>query len=197
MRLFLGDSFTSADNCNKTGFTTFIKNTETNINLAVSGTCIGNYSPYPVDGYNLLDILIQNATLIKKANSIFIEYGINDTSALCLKIVSIEQVKISLIKAIDYISQLNKNCKIYFLVLDKTILKDYAKNQCDYLKMYTHKLIHWKTWKKWYNKIVNIADEFCTTIVMLDTLQYMDKNDVLHPSIEGYKRIATILNKYI
>ena len=132
MILFFGDSITSGENNNFNGFVEKLNNKEC-INLGVSGTCLGNYSLYPVGKNNLTDLVIKEKDKIKDADVMFIEYGSNDISSVLLNYTNINNCLIELVKAVDAISQINDNARLYFVCLGEN-KKRFAKGQVDYLK---------------------------------------------------------------
>ena len=115
MNLFFGDSLTAGENNNNISFVDYVKGNT--MNLGISGTTIGEYSIYPVDGNSLLGVINRNQNAIKTSDKIFLEYGCNDVAAIMCGFATIQIVTVSLVKAIDWIKQLNPRCKIYFLAL--------------------------------------------------------------------------------
>lgn len=133
MNLFFGDSLTAGENNNDTSFVDYVKGNT--MNLGISGTTIGEYSIYPVDGNSLLGVINRNQNAIKYADKIFLEYGCNDVAAIMCGFATIQTVTVSLVKAIDWIKQLNPVCKIYFLALgDEGAINTFAGNECYYLE---------------------------------------------------------------
>ena len=65
--LFFGDSLTSGENNDGKSFVEYIPHSE---KVGVSGTTIGEYSIYPVDGYSLLSQIPRNIEKIKKAEGV-------------------------------------------------------------------------------------------------------------------------------
>ena len=85
-------------------------------NLAVSGTTIGEYSIYPVDGYSLLS-LYDKDDYIKDADVILLEYGINDASAVMCDFTDTNKVMLNFVKVLDGIRQLNSKADIKMLAI--------------------------------------------------------------------------------
>ncbi len=198
--VFLGDSLTSGENNNNKSFVEYL-NIDA-INLGISGTCIGDYSLYPVGKSNLIDILQQNAESIQCTNYIFLEYGCNDVSSIVVKNTTLQKVKIELIKCLDYIHQINPTAEIYFITLGKCNIKTFAQAQVNYLKNeYLHfPRISSHTWILTYKKFNKFINQICSNVVCLtDTKLCEDEldTDKLHPNAVGYKRIACNIKLHI
>lgn len=137
MVIFFGDSLTSGENNN---FISYVQKLSAShyINCAVSGTTIGDYSLYPVRHNNLLELLYKNEEQVKKADKIFLSYGANDIASLAVGYCSIQDIKISLNKCIDFIHQVNPNCSIKYIFLSsiKSVTYKLGKFQKEYLDEY-------------------------------------------------------------
>lgn len=201
--LFLGDSFTAGEGASSS-FTKHLK--FSNWNFGFSGTTMGEYSIYPVDGHSLVSQVDRLQRYIESSDIIFLEYGINDATALTCGFCDRIKVMVSFVKAIDRIKQLNKNAKIYFLVLshDTFIIDKYAQLQCNYLTSdYFHGYdfnIPKTVWAQNYTKIVDIVKQRCDVISMIDDKCFLNlhlSDDKVHPNDYGYKLIAEKLNRYI
>lgn len=205
--VFLGDSFTSGENNQNVSFVDYIKRKfpEHSIhNLGVSGTTIGEYSIYPVDGYSLLKRY--KKTDVEHADRIVLEYGINDVSALMCGFTDIRKITVSLVKALDGIYQTNyANPKIIFLSIsnDSDIIDLYAERQCEYLEKDYFRGYNFKfpstIWAENYKRIVDAASKRIDVIPMITDEDFLWNNlssDLIHPNDEGYKIIADNIVKF-
>lgn len=198
--VFLGDSLTSGENNNNKSFVEYL-NVDA-INFGISGTCIGDYSLYPVGKSNLIDILQQNAEPIQRSKCIFLEYGCNDVSSIVVKNTTLQKVKIELIKCLDYIHQLNPTVEIYFITLGKCNIKTFAQAQTNYLKNdYLHfSNISYHKWIRTYKKFNKFINQICSNVVCLTDTELCEDEldtDKLHPNAVGYKRISCNLMLHI
>lgn len=202
--LFFGDSLTEGQNCEKS-FTDFLPQAWDIYNFGVGGTTIGEYSIYPVDGQSLLGQIANHQELIKHADTIFIEYGSNDVSAIMCGFATVKTVIVSFIKAIDWIKQLNPDVKIIFLTFGgNVVVSQKGSRMCDYLNNEYFAKFDFTFPVSWYsdtyNKIIYDISKVCDTIYMFDIDSMGDEylsDDKIHPNVEGHKRIAeTILNQY-
>lgn len=200
MILFFGDSFTSGENTiSDCSFVDFIQTSDSCINVGISGTTMGDYSIYPVGQNSLLDRITKNKTSVKKADTIFLEYGINDVSAIMAGFVSEKVVMVSFVKAVDLIKQINPDAKIIFLSIsdrDKVIM-DTAKLHCNYLSnIYFHDFEFEIPFRLWYNNYKTLIDKImkhCKVVPMITQDDFYDNylsDDNIHPTVEGHKIIA-------
>jgi lysophospholipase L1-like esterase len=206
MTLFFGDSFTSGENNNFNGYVEKLEIKDCK-NYGISGTCIGDYSLYPVGNTNLIDILYTKKEEIEKTDTIFLEYGTNDISSIICGYTTLNIVLIDLIKCLDYISQINPKCKIYFLSLGNN-LNTFALGQIDYLKDNYFKSIStllFSSINECISKWIYLYNEFLTyvknTNVEIIEFPTFNKNELdldnLHPNDNGYNKIADTIKKYI
>ena len=206
MILFFGDSFTSGENNNFNGYVEKLDLKDVK-NFGVSGTCIGDYSLYPVYQNNLVQLLDKEKESIKKADTIFLEYGSNDISSIICGYTSVNVVLIDFVKCLDYIRQLNSNCKIYFLTLGENV-NTFASGQIEYLKNDYLKSISNLVFSASDNlklKWISLYDEFISYVknMELEMIEFpkfgedeLDK-DGLHPNDKGYSKIANTIIKHI
>lgn len=204
MILFFGDSLTEGSNCDKS-FTDYLPKELNVMNVGVSGTTIGEYSIYPVDGHSLLSKIELYKDIIPVCEKIFIEYGSNDISAIMCGFATLQTVVVSLVKAVDWIKQLNPNVKIIFLAPgDKFIIEDKAYRMCSYLENeYFEKFdfkfpesVYAQTFIKFLDNVRNI----CDIIYMFDDTTLEDEyisNDGIHPNEKGHQRIASNILRQI
>ena len=203
--LFFGDSITSGENNNNISYVDYLKNS---LKIGVSGTTMGEYSIYPVDGYSLLSQIPRYTKEIKEAKNIFIEYGINDMMSIITGYVRPGNLTITFVKVMDYIRQLNPNAKIYFLSASKAIYpiakaqKRYIEGK--YLVNYYGDFMNPFEYCKSYNDFVDDVirrDSDVKVIEMFtceaDFEEHIDENDDLHPDNEGYKIIANNIRKEV
>ena len=199
MYLFFGDSLTRGENCEHS-FTDYLPCEWDVYNLGVSGTTIGEYSIYPVDGDSLLGQISKHTEAIKCASDIFIEYGSNDVSAIMCGFATVQTVVVSFVKAVDWIKQLNPKVNIYFLgMTNNDIIINRATRMCAYLKNYYFKSFNFdfpvNIYVAYYKQIIDNISKVCDIIEMFDTTMGFDMNeftsdDNIHPNEVGHKRIA-------
>ena len=208
MILFFGDSITSGENNNFNGFVEKLNNKEC-VNLGVSGTCLGDYSLYPVGKNNLIDLVIKEKDKIKGADIIFVEYGSNDISSVLLNYTNINNCLIELIKAVDSISQINDNARLYFVSLGEN-KKRFAKGQVDYLKNDYFKNLDkalfndikeedlYDKWLGDYNFFDFFVKKCIKNVIDLPLLDdsEIDK-DNMHPNDKGYTKISKFIEGVI
>lgn len=202
MNLFFGDSLTAGENNNDISFVDYVRGNT--MNLGISGTTIGEYSIYPVDGNSLLGVINRFQNAIRTADKIFLEYGCNDVAAIMCGFATIQTVTVSLVKAIDWIKQLNPFCKIYFLALgDEGAISTFAENECRYLENDYFSKFDFKfpvsVFSDIYSKILTNIDKICDIIYMFDGEVSSDwlSSDGVHPSNDGHIEIASNINKYM
>ena len=203
MILFFGDSFTSAENNNFNSFVEKLKLKDYK-NYGISGTCIGNYSLYPVENNNLIDLISIKKEEIKKADIIFLEYGCNDISSIVVGYTCLNIVLIDLIKCLDFIHQLNPLCKIYFLSMGDNLYifsygqLNYLKN--DYLKSISNLLIQdldqsISKWISLYNEFITYVKKTNINIIEFPRFNKDELDlDYVHPNDKGYNKITTTIN---
>lgn len=200
--LFFGDSIT-AGSSSPISFTDCIK--EEVLNFGISGTTIGEYSIYPVDGYSLLS-MYDKVSGIKTADKIFLEYGINDVSSIMCDFTELQKVIVSFVKALDGITQLNKTADIYFLSISDVdnIIQKYAKLQCDYLSDDYFKGFNFSfpvsKWAGLYISFISAVKTRLKVIPMIENVEFLYKyisSDNIHPNAAGHKLIAENIKKYI
>jgi len=198
----IGDSVVSGENNNFKSFTNYLPYDNVT-KVGVSGTTIGEYSIYPVDGKSLLSQIRNYEKIIKTADVILLHYGVNDTSALALGNCSSNMFIINYVKAIDYLKQLNPKAKIKFLLMtDCTfVAAKYADLHVPYLKEYLKYMpIEFNTvsWFRAYGFVASTIKQKCEVISLFDDvdtlIRYLDK-DKIHPNDEGYRYIAKLIER--
>lgn len=170
-------------------------------NFGVSGTTIGEYSIYPVDGRSLLSLYSRNTWMLN-ADVIVLEYGINDVSSIMCGFTTLDKVVISFVKALDGIKQKIKNdTKIKFLSIsdDYDTIYKYAKKQCSYLEKEYFKDYNFHfpdyMWAANYKKLISEISKRVEVIPMIkkSDVDFMDLflgPDDLHPNEVGNEIIA-------
>lgn len=201
--IFFGDSLTEGSN-SMYSFTDFLEPEYDVFNFGISGTTIGEYSIYPVDGHSLLNTY--NTQNIKEADYIFLEYGINDVSSIMCDFTDMNKVLISFVKALDGIKQLNNHAKIYFLSISSNygIIEQYAECQCkylscDYFQDYDF-IFPASIWAGLYQELIDKIGKKLLIIDMIEDVDFLDKYlsvDHLHPNARGHKIIAKKIQWYL
>lgn len=204
--LFIGNSFTAGENNNFVGYVQYLDKSYDSTPIGISGTTIGEYSLYLVDGFSLLLQIDKYKEEIVKAETIFLEYGINDISSMLGNKVPYHGILDTLDKAISALKQINPTAKIKFLVLslDNEVIISYANNHHEYLtKDYypNQDINHIKQmWADNYIKIIKDISNRLETIPMILDLNQLNKylaKNTMHPSKEGYKIIANNINSHL
>ena len=206
--LCLGDSLTSGENNNFVSYTKYLQNLlpyDLVTRNGVSGTTMGDYSIYPVKpNTDLVSTLHRCRRDVAWANTILLEYGANDASAIMLGNVTQSQVMVSFNKALDLISQINPRAKVYFLVMTLGApSSDYAKYHCQYLRQYYGDLpvnIFSGQWNYYYSFIRSLPKQKNIPLIpmfenakqLLGTLS----EDKIHPTDEGYQIVAQNIVNY-
>lgn len=205
MNLFFGDSVTAGEGCSAS-FVQYLGGPLQNYNLGVSGSTIGEYSIYPVDGYSLLSLIPKNKMSIARAKCVFIEYGINDISAVLCGNATISQVVIAWVKVFNLIKDINPNVNIYFLSYGThSVIKDLAECVCTYLNdTYFRdvlRIIVEEDFIHYYKLFEQSIMRYSEVIHLFDYQEYNDTKliqaDGIHPTHEGHKCIADKLKQYI
>lgn len=203
--VFFGDSITEGSN-SKLRFTDFLDPCYEVYNFGVSGTTIGEYSIYPVDGNSLLSQIAKHQNEIKAADTIFIEYGSNDVASIMCGFATIQTVTVSFVKAVDWIKQLNEHATIIFLAPgDESTIHDRGYDMCEYLEKDYFSAFNFKfslsIYVEMYKQIIRNISHICDIIYMFDDEMLGEKeyisDDNIHPNEKGHKRIAeNILKQY-
>lgn len=179
-------------------------------NLALSGTTVGDYSIYPVGRNCLLDRLYDNKKVVKKADIIMLEYGINDASSMYSKYADITGVMFDLVKAYDFIKQNNPAADIVFVLLTNKPegMLHYASTHAKYIKNeYTRGVMYvydtpyrWKECYQLFAQAVRAVFGEKNVIYMVDKMEDLTKNlcsDKMHPNELGHSIIARNILKYM
>ena len=202
--IFFGDSITEGSN-SEIRFTDLFD--EAVVNKGVSGTTIGEYSIYPVDGNSLLRLY--DCPEILMADKIFLEYGTNDVSAIMCGFTTLQTVIVSFIKALDGIQQLNPNASINFLAisLDNYIITKHAELQCNYLKHDYFKGYDFNfpvsVCTKYYKEFIDAVSKRIKVIPIIDDIKFFAyeseciSSDNLHPNEKGHYIISETIKKYL
>lgn len=207
--VFIGDSLTSGENNNFRSYAHIVKEkTDYNVSvLGVSGACFGDYSIYPVKD-TLFTLVDTNTEVIRDADYLFIEFGINDTAAVAMGYVDLNKVYISIVRAVDYIKQLNKDVNLTFLLVDVT--REYSLKYLEYLKYDYFKDYpamsnsidydswYYLNWDFTYKNIREFISESFNMILINEGVksEYLD-SDNIHPTERGYVIIANSIIEYI
>lgn len=204
--IFFGDSITEGANSEQ-DFVGYLNNYTTAYNVGISGTTIGEYSIYPVDGQSL-SALYPKIDL-SRYDEIFLEYGTNDVSAIMCGFTTLQKVIVSFVKAIDGIHQKNPSAKIRFLAisLDHNIILEHSKLQCAYLKEDYFKGYDFNfpvnLCASLYEQLIEDVQKRVEVIPMIEDIRFFSPeaecigNDNLHPNEKGHIIIADTIKKYI
>ena len=204
MILFFGDSITEGTNCTRS-FVDFLDERLDIYNFGVSGTTIGEYSIYPVDG-NSLTKLYPTAMYLPVADTLVFEYGINDVSSIMCGFTTLEVAIISFVRALDGIDQLNPLAKKIFLSIsdDKEIIFEYAKRQCHYLSTDYFRgfdfIFPASKWADTYNELIKGIGKKIEVVPMINNVDFLKNKltyDNIHPNEYGHKIIAENIQMYI
>lgn len=205
MNLYFGDSITEGENNHGISYTDFTN--DRSVNLGVSGTTLGEYSIYPVDGHSLLGTIKANTARISGCTHIFIEYGCNDVAAIMCGFATVKTVTVSLVKALDWLHQLNKQAHIHFLAIgtkNSEVIKTFAESECNYLANEYFSdfdfLFPPSKFEQVYFEILDNVEKVCDIIYMFDDNTFsmeLLSSDGIHPNTKGHKVIAESINKNI
>ena len=204
--LFIGDSFTAGENNNSISYVQYLDKDYDSTPIGISGTTIGEYSLYLVDGFSLLSQIDKYKEKIVNADTIFLEYDINYISSMLGNKVSYHGILNTLDKAISALKQINPTAKIKFLVLslDNEVIISYANNHHEYLTKDfcpNQDITHVKhLWADNYIKLIKDVSNRLETIPMILDLNQLKKyfaKNTMHPSKEGHKIIANNINSYL
>lgn len=186
--IIYGDSYTSGENNGNISFADYLDLKK----CGVSGSCLGEYSIYPVQGGSFL------SSYKKSGKAVLLEYGINDAASLAVGYVSMDTIKVSIAKTVDLL----KDNDVYFLALTKNEddLKAFCERYVDYLNLdylgglYT---VSDTAFQDGYKSFVALTQKKFKTLYMLpDGFQDFDK-DGIHPTNKGYKIIAEYLKSQL
>ena len=206
--IFFGDSLTEGSNSPISFVDTLRRTGYDCINRGISGTTIGEYSIYPVDGHSLSQLYPKDE-LLSSVDSIILEYGINDVSSIMCGFTTLDVAIISFVKAIDGINQINKEAKKIFLSIsnDAEVVNEMAKRQCDYLaNVYFTGYDFSFPYTKWadnYNILIKEISKRIEVVPMIDDIRFFDYNadcisdDNIHPNYKGHTEIAFNIRQYI
>ena len=111
---------------------------------------------------------------------------------------TVQTVVVSLVKALDWIRQINSDAKIYFLQFgDPIIVRNRATRMCDYLQYDYFKQFKFtfpvSVYICTYNEIIDKVRQICDIITIFDAEMISDEyisDDGIHPNVKGHKRIA-------
>ena len=208
---FFGDSLTAGECNDFRSFAKFYAEDDKDIEkgiLAISGTTIGEYSVYPVDGNSFLSVLYRNKDVVENSDVIVIEYGINDASSLFLGNVTLSQIVVAVAKALDYIKQVNPNAKVYWLkpIQDRALIEEFAKYHVKYLfedyltgfrKADDNSALRWADdYEKIYH-CISRQTRLIAGISEIPTLKDLFASDNIHFNDEGHKKLARVLEEEI
>lgn len=173
---------------------------------AYSGTTLGEYSLYPVDGLSLQSHIKQRQ-LFESQDIIILEYGVNDASSICANNVAYPVVLNTFRKCIDGIKQISPQAEIVFLKLCDDAIKVEAEGQIRYLssnylkevfQVYNYSVYEYQ-WEYVYKKICELGSLLCDKTIdimrpleckLSSAMTYPLDDDGMHPDDRGYRKIA-------
>lgn len=198
-----GDSFSEGD--------TYVNELRSSFrvkNLAVSGTTVGDYSIYPVGRNCLLDKLYDNVKAIRKADIILLEYGLNDASSLAVGYTNQVRVHYDLVKAKDFIEQINSKAKVMFLVPGGVGKFEYVKRHVNYINNEyvrgdVDTNVVFMDWIRGLSVFVKYVEEVFNESRVIRMINSLDDligylaEDGIHPNKRGHIIIAVNILKYL
>lgn len=183
-----GDSYTSGENNGNISFADYLGIEK----RGISGSCLDEYSIYPVFNGGLI------SQLNNTNDTILIEYGINDAASLATGYIGYDTICIAVAKICDML----KGKDIYFLMLTKNRddMARFSVNYAQYLNEDYLKDIYTVTARHYwdcYNSFCYIMRKKFKTIYMLpDGFREYD-TDNIHPTDKGYRLIADNIKKQL
>lgn len=206
--IFFGDSLTAGSNSPGSYVDVLTRLGYDCKNRGISGTTVGEYSIYPVDGYSLSQLYPKDE-LLSSVDSIVLEYGINDVSSIMCGFTTFDVAIISFVKALDGINQINGHAKKIFLSIsnDDEVIDEMARRQCDYLSNnyfdgYDFSF-PFTRWADIYKRMIKEIGKRIKVVPMIDKVSFFDYNsgcvsdDNIHPNYKGHTEIAFNIIKYI
>lgn len=208
MMLFFGDSLTSGENNHSKSYVSYLNVADRCLNFGVSGTTIGDYSLYPVESNDLLNLLYKNRLFLRTADVVFLEYGINDITSVAVGYARLIDVIVALNKCVDFIKQMNSSCRVVFILpaWDLDVIPLLAQSQFRYIKTYLDSLFYNKNefeevWIESYKTFAKFAfrkfgeKNLMTLILNKDFMYYYISEDGIHPTDFGYQIIADCIKR--
>lgn len=206
--IFFGDSMTEGSNSPGSYVDVLTRLGYDCINRGISGTTIGEYSIYLVDGYSLSKLYPKDESL-SIVDCIVLEYGINDVSSIMCGFTTFDVAIISFVKALDGINQINRHAKKIFLSIsnDDEVIDEMARRQCDYLSNDYFDGYDFSfpvtRWAHIYKRMIRKISKRIEVVPMIDNIKFFDYNaecisdDYIHPNYKGHTEIAFNIKKYI
>lgn len=182
--IVFGDSLTSGENNGFVSFADYLGIEK----RGISGSCLDEYSIYPVFNGGLL------SQLHDFSDTVLLEYGINDAASLVTGYVEIAKIKVSIAKVYDLVKD------AYFLMLSSDY-KDmqlfstrYAKYlNSEYLKdLYD---IEADDFLWCYLRFCELMQSKYKTLYLLPKGFREYDTDGIHPNDKGYRQIAVYLKQ--
>jgi len=208
MMLFFGDSLTSGENNHSKSYVSYLNVADHCLNFGVSGTTIGDYSLYPVESNDLLNLLYKNRLFLRTADVVFLEYGINDITSVAVGYARLIDVVVALNKCVDFIKQMNPSCRVVFIVptWDLSTISVLAHSQFEYIQTYLDSSFYnkdefKKVWIENYKAFAKFAfkmfgeKNFMTLILSKSFMDYYISEDGIHPTDFGYQIIADCIKR--
>ena len=185
--IIFGDSLTSGENNNNRSFADYLGIEK----YATSGTCLDDYSIYPVKGGCVHQIWGNSDVFL-------LEYGINDAASLVTGYIGIESVKISIAKVCDLL----QGSDVYFLMLSESLkdLMAFSTRYARYLNTEYLKDLYDITAEDYlwcYSRFCELMQrKFKTLYLLPDGFKEYDR-DGIHPTDKGHRLIAENIERQL
>jgi len=183
--IVFGDSYTSGENNGFVSFADYLGIEK----HGISGTCLDDYSIYPVK-----DGLVSQINNCK--GTVLIEYGVNDAASLVTGYTTIETVKVTIAKVCDLL----KDADVYFLMLSSNLrdMMSFSTRYVNYLNNDYLKDLYDITaddflWS--YTRFCEMMQRKFKTLYMLPEGFNEYDTDGIHPTDKGYRLIADYLKQ--
>lgn len=197
--LVIGDSMVSGENNGGRSFADYLEPHEVT-KMGVSGTTVGEYSPYPVDGHSLVSQLNANRDKVAWAEVIILCYGVNDASALAIGYARQIDITVGHVKALDLIHQVNPSAKVVQILLTQHthVTHKYARLHAAYLNGYYDDPVTTEDlWAKAYAYVrATFSRHVDGVVYTAPALWWLDRHltsDNIHIDDDGHKELANVI----
>lgn len=183
--IIYGDSYTSGENNGNISFADYLGIES----KGVSGTCLDEYSIYPVHGESFVSLYQKHDGIV------LLEYGINDAASLTAGYVADNVIRVAVAKTADLL----KDNDAYFLALteDPIDLDSFCARYTNYLRddylKGLYPALYANTFRRHYEFFISLMRKKFKTLYMLPSGFKDFDEDGIHPTDKGYKIIAEYL----